>query len=947
ADLVSYLWWNTASQAQNEYAAAITLFNGKISNNSWGLGAGGDATQYWCEGMMGNYLAENTTIDNIVRGGTSRPWVICWSAGNQRGYDPDYCGYLGWTYNTVGGYANSKNIITVGAINSTTDAMLGFSSWGPCDDGRLKPDVVAPGCMYSTYYPGDGYYTLCGTSMSSPAVAGIVTLLMQQAEASYPGRNLLSSTFKGLLINTAADLGAPGPDYQFGHGKVQGLAAVSKLVDGDSSSFIESVISGGQAHLYDLTLPATDELRVTLVWDDPGATVLSGPVLVNDLDLVVIDPQSGEEYPWVLDGGNPGAFATRGADHINNVESITIPNPYPGLWKARVTGFNVPSGPQKYSLIFSPDGIHTPGQYAALAVFDSDDATIDPGQSTLVEFWAVNVGADADSVRVQIGDNQGWIDASVDSVVNLDPLDSAYFSVTATVPSDAMAWEEDSVLCTATSKTDPDIYTTGRVVVGTAAYYTMAVTAPENGSANSPDTIQFDVWVKNLGNDYDDLKASCSDELGWNIYPQYIWTYDLTPGDSAMVTFNVAVPAEEADLDENTVMVNGVTAGGASDQASFVLTVSNPYPPPSLLSPDDDTYTQDRTHAFSWDGVADSYSLYISSNETMTALQRVYTGITQMTFTMPEADSLADGGYFWAVRKYVGADSSSLQRYPRKIVVDNVPPSSMTPTYPVGGIFVGQANFLFYFAGGKITTERAPEYGVIEMCQDSSFAANVRVFEPVTGNSYQMQETLEQGRWYWRMQRRDKAGNASAYSQKVNFILDSEEPPIPTLLKPANGGTAGGASVTFQWATDAPSPYEESAEYYHLQISETSNFTSTEYSDYVFNTTLNVSAGYFLEGSQYFWRVSALDSLGHVSSYQTEPFSFTMLGFVCGDANANGAVNISDVSYLVAFLFGIPTGPPPIPFVAGDQNGDGKVNVSDVSYLVAYLFASGSPPNCP
>ena len=288
-----------------------------------------------------------------------------------------------------------------------------------------------------------------------------------------------------------------------------------------------------------------------------------------------------------------------------------------------------------------------------------------------------------------------------------------------------------------------------------------------------------------------------------------------------------------------------------------------------------------------------------------------------------------------------------MQRYPRKIVVDNLPPNSMTPAYPIGGIFVGQANFLFYFSGGKITTERAPEYGVIEMCQDSSFAADVRVFEPVSGSSYQMLETLEQGRWYWRMQRRDEAGNASPYSQKVNFILDSEAPPIPTLQKPVDGGTAGGTSVTFQWATDPPPVYEESAEYYHFQVSESPTFSSIDYSGYVYSTILNLSSGYFLEGSEYFWRVSALDSLGHVSSYQAEPASFTMLGFVCGDANANGAVNIADVSYLVAFLFGIPTGPPPIPFVAGDENGDGKVNVSDVSYLVAFLFGGGSPPNCP
>jgi len=64
--------------------------------------------------------------------------------------------------------------------------------------------------------------------------------------------------------------------------------------------------------------------------------------------------------------------------------------------------------------------------------------------------------------------------------------------------------------------------------------------------------------------------------------------------------------------------------------------------------------------------------------------------------------------------------------------------------------------------------------------------------------------------------------------------------------------------------------------------------------------------------------------------------------FEHGDVNADGSVAISDVVYLVNYLF--KSGPEPIPLETGDVNGNNEATISDAVYLVNYLFKSGNPP---
>lgn len=342
--MASYLWWFSISEMEEEYTDAINFMGASIATNSWGYGSAINVPA--CEGVLGNYYTENTAIDNIVRGSQGTPITICWSAGNSRSTSSSSCGSLGFIYGTIGALATAKNIITVGAISSGSSAMTSFSSWGPTDDGRLKPDVCGPGCTLRSCAVDGDYWNACGTSMSCPAIAGTIAIIRDAVMSSGQPYPVLPSTIKGILINTADDLGNTGPDYSFGHGRVNGVEAVDKIVIGEPS-YVENQTTTGTVHVYDLTVPSgAARLKVTLVWSDPGGQGIAGKDLVNDLDLELIDPFAITELPWVLDPDNPSNLATKGVDRLNNVETVEIESPTPGLWKARVSGFNIPSGPR-------------------------------------------------------------------------------------------------------------------------------------------------------------------------------------------------------------------------------------------------------------------------------------------------------------------------------------------------------------------------------------------------------------------------------------------------------------------------------------------------------------------------------------------------------------------------------------------------------------------------
>jgi hypothetical protein len=321
-------------------------------------------------GQLGDYTNTSIALDELVRGGTGGQQLTFFqSAGNER---DDSCAPSGG-FRTISSPAPAKNTIVVGAVNSNDNSMTTFSSWGPTDDGRMRPDLVGPGCqstgdgaITSTGFgdtnnnrvldPGEtsGIYTqMCGTSMSTPAVAGTWALVLEQWR-DLGGTRPLPATAKAILVHTADDLGTAGPDYANGFGHVDGRAAADLVrAHFQAERILSDTVDQGATDEFRFASDGAEAPRVTLAWSDPAADRNAASQLVNDLDLVLVAPDGSEHRPFLLDPANPANAATRGDDDRNVVELAVPAAPQAGSWRARVTGASVPDGPQRYSLVLS------------------------------------------------------------------------------------------------------------------------------------------------------------------------------------------------------------------------------------------------------------------------------------------------------------------------------------------------------------------------------------------------------------------------------------------------------------------------------------------------------------------------------------------------------------------------------------------------------------------
>jgi subtilisin family serine protease len=354
----------------------------RIFSNSWGSTQDNAGNQ-----VYGQYTSESKEIDEFVW--NHKDAAILFAASND-GRDANADGVI--DLDSLSVQASAKNCITVGAsennrphgstpppgydiqwgtgswaayfpaapirtdhVSNNPEGMAAFSSRGPTDDGRIKPDVVAPGTnilsVRSSRASEDGwgllptgnpqrdfYMFMGGTSMSTPITAGALALVRQYVQQVRQHANPSAALLKALLVHGAVGMAGQynPPEVSGPPDNVQGWgrldienalfpAAPNVLEFRDSPA---DAVGAGEVREYGFTVTnGSVPLRATLVWSDYPSSPAAGG-LYNSLRLAVVDPNGA---------------SVQGAPANNNVQQVSVANPQAGEYKVRVTGMNVPT----------------------------------------------------------------------------------------------------------------------------------------------------------------------------------------------------------------------------------------------------------------------------------------------------------------------------------------------------------------------------------------------------------------------------------------------------------------------------------------------------------------------------------------------------------------------------------------------------------------------------
>jgi serine protease AprX len=348
--------------------------NARVHTNSWG------------SAVFGRYTQSSFEVDEFIW--NNRDFVVCFSAGNE-GADSNANGVT--DAGSIGSPGTAKNCITVGACESNRpsiskeygnpwpqdfpvdplasdkwadnpNGMAAFSSRGPTRDGRIKPDVVAPGTAILSAHSRDAHVgsfwgpstdqLFCfmgGTSMATPLVAGCVAVIREYFQRQH---NQLASAalVKAMLVNGAKDIAgqyvpseaATIPNIAEGFGRVDLASTVGPYQNGESIIFRDEdmELETGEEELSKITVTAPDtSLKVTLVWTDPP-----GETLQNDLDLIVRASNGQERH-----GNMPASSAE--FDTKNNVEQVIWTDAPVGQIDIVVRASRITLHPQSYALV--------------------------------------------------------------------------------------------------------------------------------------------------------------------------------------------------------------------------------------------------------------------------------------------------------------------------------------------------------------------------------------------------------------------------------------------------------------------------------------------------------------------------------------------------------------------------------------------------------------------
>lgn len=305
----------------------------------------------YSDGCNVGYTFRTTRVDEQIYNLDTIMHVF--SAGNAGTQD---CGYGAGSFwgNITGGHKAGKNsIATANLFNDYS--LVNSSSRGPVWDGRLKPDISAHGQNQLSTYPNNTIDAGGGTSAAAPGIAGIMAQLYQVYNEINNNQNPSSSLIKAAMLNTASDLGNPGPDYIYGWGHVNAWGAYELLTNEQYASI---QLAPGETKDFEINIPSNlQEARIMIYWKDPAAMIQASKGLVQDIDLKVFGPGEQTPYlPLILDptpnAANLNAPAIPGIDRLNNVEQVRLNQPESGLYRVEVNGFELPMGSSTVWIVY-------------------------------------------------------------------------------------------------------------------------------------------------------------------------------------------------------------------------------------------------------------------------------------------------------------------------------------------------------------------------------------------------------------------------------------------------------------------------------------------------------------------------------------------------------------------------------------------------------------------
>ncbi len=329
----------------------------RIHSNSWGDNENA--------AVQNNYSAGSQDVDEFMW--NHKDFLIFFAAGNS-----------GPSNATVGSPSTAKSGVSVGATlrGTLANGMAGFSSCGPTLDGRIKPDLTVPGNLIvaanndlNVGTNNCGTRNMSGTSMATPGAAGLAALVRQYymdgwypkgAEDPLAAFTPSAALVKATLINSAASMtGATViPSTCQGWGRILLENALffngqtRRLWIADEAPGFATGVNRQISQTFKVNSSA-EPLKVTLAWTDFPSTPAASINLVNDLDLTVSGPSGGFWRGNVFSGGQSAAGGS--ADRRNTVEQVLLNAPAPGTYTVTVKTFNIPSGPQPWSLVVTGD----------------------------------------------------------------------------------------------------------------------------------------------------------------------------------------------------------------------------------------------------------------------------------------------------------------------------------------------------------------------------------------------------------------------------------------------------------------------------------------------------------------------------------------------------------------------------------------------------------------